>query len=261
MRSAKQLTRLTLLTAASAAVLGLSAGPGHAASPGTVDLTNGKITYTAGVGGINSASLTVFNGLITVFDTEPLNFTGDCQRLSPRAITCGTTATQFEADLGDMNDSFSVGVNFPGKVNGGDGNDTLIGSTKQNAPRAITWLGGTGTDTMSYKSSELSVRVSLDGVANDGRNIDADNVGGDVENIVGTTLGGDVLVGNSGRNVIDDAGGAGDRLIGLGGNDQLLAKDLAKDTELNCGLGVDEVIRDKAPLDPTPFSCETDRQF
>ncbi|GIH23998.1 hypothetical protein Aph01nite_23080 [Acrocarpospora phusangensis] len=260
----KRLARIALLAAGFTALATTLAAPGHAssaASAGTVGLANGKVTYTAGVGGINSASITVFNGLIAVFDTEPVNPLPGCQRLTPRAVTCGAVASEFAANLGDMNDVFSVGVSFPGTVNGGAGNDSLIASTKSPAGRAITWIGGTGTDTVSYKSSELSVRVSLDNRANDGRNVDSDNVRDDVENIVGTTLGGDFLIGSGAVNRIDDAGGSGDKMFGLGGNDQLLAKDLAKDSDLDCGLGVDSIVIDKNGLDPEPVSCETIERF
>lgn len=261
MRTTKHLTRLSLLAAASTALIGVLAGPSNAASAGTVDLTAGKITYTAGAGGINSASITVFNGQIAVFDTEPLTPTGGCRQLTPRAVTCGTSATEFTANLGDMNDSFSVGVSFKGTVNGQDGNDTLIAGTKSASSRALTWSGGAGTDTVSYKSSNAAVRVSLDNQANDGRNVDSDNVRGDVENIVGSTLGGDFLIGaDFANNRIDDGGGAGDKLFGLGGNDQLFAKDLAADSDLDCGPGIDEIVIDKV-ADPDPVACEIVQEF
>ncbi|GAA1010124.1 hypothetical protein Aple_039410 [Acrocarpospora pleiomorpha] len=257
----KNLARTSLLAFASATLAASLAAPSHAASTGTVGLSNGKITYTAGVGGINSASITVFNGKITVFDTEPLTALPGCEKLTPRAATCGTSAGEFAANLGDMNDSFSVGVSFKGTVNGGDGNDNLIAGSTSPTGRAITWIGGTGTDTVSYRSSDLSVRVSLDNRANDGRNIDSDNVRDDVENIVGSALGGDFLIGSDGNNRIEDAGGSGDKLFGLGGKDQLFAKDQAKDSDLDCGPGVDEIVIDKAGLDPEPVSCETIERF
>ncbi|MBB3724289.1 hypothetical protein [Nonomuraea dietziae] len=261
MRTTKHLTRLSLLAAVSTALIGSVAGPVHAASAGTVDLTAGKITYTAGAGGINSASITVFNGQIAVFDTEPLTPKGGCRQLTPRAVTCGTSATEFTANLGDMDDSFSVGVSFRGAVNGQDGNDSLIAGAGSSTGRAITWSGGAGIDTVSYKSSDSSVRVSLDNQANDGRNIDSDNVRDDVENIVGSTFGGDFLIGaDFANNRIDDGGGAGDKLFGLGGNDRLFAKDLAADGDLNCGLGIDEIVVDKT-VDPRPVGCETVQEF
>ncbi|MEU4547346.1 hypothetical protein [Nonomuraea dietziae] len=237
------------------------AGPGYAASAGTVDLTAGKITYTAGAGGINSASITIFNGQIAVFDTEPLAAKGGCRQLTPRAVTCGTSATEFTANLGDMDDSFSVGVSFKGAVNGQNGNDSLIAGTSSPTGRILAWSGGAGLDTVSYKSGNSSVRVSLDNQANDGRNIDSDNVRDDVESIVGSAFGGDFLIGaDFANNRIDDGGGAGDKMFGLGGDDQLFAKDLAADGELNCGLGIDEIVVDKT-IDPGPVGCEAVQEF
>nr|WP_062330705.1 hypothetical protein [Herbidospora sakaeratensis] len=250
----------TLTIAATALAAGLS-GTGNAATAGTVELKNGKITYVAGAQSVNSASITVFNGQIAVFDTVNLTPKGGCVKLSPRAVTCGTTATEFSADLGDLNDSFSVGVSIRGTVNGGDGNDNLIGSSTSAQGHNVTWIGGTGTDTISYKSSNSSVRVSLDDNAGDGRNIDNDNVRGDVENIVGSTFGGDFLIGANANNRIDDGGGDGDKLFGLGGNDELFAKDLEKDSDLDCGLGVDSIVIDKDGLDPDPVACEDVQRF
>ncbi|WP_062432937.1 hypothetical protein [Herbidospora daliensis] len=255
------ITRLATLTATAAALAATLAGTGHAATAGTVELKNGKITYVAGAQSVNSASITVFNGQIAVFDTVNLTPKGGCQKLTPRAVTCGTTATEFSADLGDLNDSFSVGVSIKGTVNGGDGNDNLIGSSTSAQGHNVTWIGGNGTDTISYKSSNSSVRVTLGDTVSDGRNIDNDFVRGDVENIVGSTFGGDFLIGADTPNRIDDGGGAGDKLFGLGGNDELFAKDLAKDSDLDCGAGVDSITIDKDGLDPEPVDCENVQPF
>ncbi|WP_084965107.1 hypothetical protein [Thermoactinospora rubra] len=261
MRLSKHLARLSCLAVASTALAGALAGPGNAASPGTVEVSNGKIVYTAGKGGRNSASITVFNGKIAVFDTEPLTPKAGCVKLTPRAVTCGTSALKFVADLGDGNDSFSVGVDFKGIVKGGPGDDTFIASTKQNTPRRLTFSGGEGTDTVSYKSSNRPVRVSLDNQPNDGRAIDSDNIRDDVENIVGSTFGGDTLTGSAAANRLDDGGGSGERLNGLGGDDLLLAKDLAKDSFLACGEGdADVIVLDKG-IDPEPLGCEEVREF
>ncbi|MER5322094.1 hypothetical protein [Streptosporangium roseum] len=235
---------------------------GHAAAGGAVELVSGgaALVYVAAPGATNSASVTTFNGETAVFDTAPLTAGNGCRQLGPRAVACGTGVRGFTATLGDMDDVFSVGVPIPGFVDGGAGDDTLIAGTRSASPRALTFVGGTGVDTVSYKGSDLSVRVSLNNVADDGRNIDSDDIRSDVENIVGSTLGGDILVGNSGKNVLDADAGPGDRLIGLGGPDLLLAKDLAQDTELNCGDGAgDEVVMDT--VDPTPAGCELVRKF
>ncbi|WP_066361757.1 hypothetical protein [Herbidospora mongoliensis] len=256
------ITRVSTLALAATALATAFAGTGHAATAGTVELKNGKITYTAGTQSVNSASITLFNGQIAVFDTVNLTPKGGCVKLSPRAVTCGTAATEFVADLGDLNDSFSVGVPIKGTVNGGAGNDSLIGGSKAAQGHNVTWIGGVGTDTISYKSSDRPVRVSLDNNTNDGRDVDNDNVRDDVENIVGSTLGGDFLTGaNFADNRIDDGGGAGDKLFGLGGDDELFAKDLAKDTDLDCGKGDDSIVLDKEGIDAAPISCEDVQRF
>ncbi len=256
------ITRVPTLALAATALAAAFAGTGNAATAGTVELKNGKITYTAGAQSVNSASITIFNGQIAVFDTVNLTPKGGCAKLSPRAITCGTTATEFVADLGDLNDSFSVGVSIKGTVNGGAGNDNLIGSSKSTQGHNVTWIGGTGTDTISYKSSDRSVRVSLDNNNGDGRNIDNDNVRDDVENIVGSTFGGDFLIGaDFANNRIEDGGGSGDKLFGLSGDDQLFAKDLEKDTDLDCGLGTDSIVLDKTGIDAEPVACEDVQRF
>ncbi|MGI5291936.1 hypothetical protein ACQEVF_52700 [Nonomuraea polychroma] len=262
MRIAKHLARASMLAVAATALAGSLAGPAHAASPGTAELANGKLTYTAGAGGINSVGISLFRGEIAVFDTEPLTAKGGCRQLTPRAVLCGTSVQEFTADLGDMDDSFSIGPSIKGTVNGGNGQDFLIASNTSNVPRQITFFGGPGIDEISYKGSNSFVRVSLDNQANDGRNIDSDNIRDDVENIVGSAHGGDFLIGaDFANNRIDDGGGSGDKLFGLSGNDELLAKDLAADTDLDCGLGgADRIVIDKT-LDSRPVGCETVEKF
>ncbi|WP_449064473.1 hypothetical protein [Planomonospora algeriensis] len=249
--------RAAALTGLSAlAIAGLpNAGHAQAAAGGTVSLQGTKLVYTAAPGASSSASISLFNGEIAVFDTAPLTKGPGCRQLTPRAVACGTAVTEFTAAMGDMNDTLSVGAQINGTVDGGDGQDGFLAGTESKTRRAITFIGGTGVDTVSYKGSDLSVRVSLDNTANDGRNIDSDNIRSDVENIVGTPHGGDILVGNSGRNVLNADSGPGDQLYGQGGPDLLLAKDLDRETALDCGAGGgDEVVRDE--IDPTPVGCE-----
>ncbi|MBG0817857.1 hypothetical protein [Planomonospora sp. ID82291] len=258
--------RKTSLRAAALAGLSVLAiaglpGTGQArAAAGSVALQGTKLVYVAAPGASSSAGINLFNGETAVFDTAPLTAGAGCRQLTPRAVACGTAVTEFTATLGDMNDSLSVGARINGTVDGGDGQDGFLAGTTSASPRAITFIGGAGTDTVSYRGSDLSVRVSLDNVADDGRNIDSDDIRSDVENIVGTPHGGDVLVGNSGKNVIDADAGPGDRLLGLGGPDRLLARDLDRETELNCGTGGgDEVVMDE--IDPDPAGCELVRKL
>ena len=104
---------------------------------------------------------------------------------------------------------------------GDDGNDTLIGGND-----ADFMSGGNGADLADYSDRTAGVKVTLDGVANDGSfdwwtgaSTEMDNVFWDVENLRGGS-GGDILWGSVWAN--DFSGGAGDdQLYGVGGNDRL----------------------------------------
>ena len=99
-------------------------------------------------------------------------------------------------------------------LNGGDGDDLFNG-----AGSADVFNGGAGTDCADYANTAISVNVSLDDVANDGRPGEGDNVRSDVENIVGS-YGNDTLTGSAAANYIQGAGGT-DTIYGLGGPDTL----------------------------------------
>lgn len=98
--------------------------------------------------------------------------------------------------------------------NGGDGNDTMNG-----AGSGDDFHGGAGVDCADYSLTAISVNVSLDDVANDGRPSEGDNVRSDVENMVGG-YGNDTLTGSAAANYIQGGGGT-DTIYGLGGPDTL----------------------------------------
>lgn len=114
----------------------------------------------------------------------------------------------------------------PGALLGGPGNDVLHGGSGNNVldggTGADLMTGGPGEDTVSYRSRGAAVRVTLDGVANDGQAGEGDNASSDVEDVYGG-LGNDVLVGSALRNVLD--GGAGNNtLLGGSGPDDLYSQ-------------------------------------
>ena len=123
------------------------------------------------------------------------------------AGTCGSDVDVLDGDAG--NDTFDMGA-------ASDCGDKLN--------------GGAGTDTADYSRRTSAVRVSLDGVANDGEGSGAegDNVGLEIERVLGgagndTLTGGpydDELHGGPGNDTL--SGGAGnDTLIGDTGDDTL----------------------------------------
>ena len=108
----------------------------------------------------------------------------------------------------------------PVTLDGGEGDDLLDASGRRTGDSLI---GGAGFDTVSYleRSATTPVRVTLDNVANDGRQSPAelDDVRDDVEQLVGTP-GADTLIGNSNPQSIDGGPGV-DSLDGAGGVDFL----------------------------------------
>ena len=109
-------------------------------------------------------------------------------------------------------------------LDGGDGDDALYPDDNPYSLSSVTpgpdiVTGGSGTDTVWYIDHAAGVRVSLDGIANDGGPSDVDNVHPDVERIIGSRFA-DVLSGSDADNVIEAREG-GDQLLGGAGDDQL----------------------------------------
>jgi RTX calcium-binding nonapeptide repeat (4 copies) len=109
-------------------------------------------------------------------------------------------------------------------LDGGPGDDYLEGVPCWCEDEAIThgadtYIGGGGSDSVTYEGRSENLALSPDGVANDGASGEGDNIGPDVLSIVGGH-GADILTGNAARNAL--AGGEGDdALTGGGGDDNL----------------------------------------
>jgi len=109
--------------------------------------------------------------------------------------------------------------NIPNDVEnltGGSGNDTLLGTTSANV-----FVGGGGTDTVSYADHSADTSLSIDGVANDGSAGELDNIQVDVENLIGGS-GTDTMTGSAVANVLNAGAGGNDTMNGLAGNDTLI---------------------------------------
>jgi Ca2+-binding RTX toxin-like protein len=124
----------------------------------------------------------------------------------------------------DPNNNFGATFNANNKLVGGAGNDTLIGldgnDTLDGGRGTDIFQGGDGIDLADYSQRSESMRLSNDGVANDGTKKERDNINGDVENIAGGT-GNDVITGSGQANLLIGNSGH-DTLYGLGGNDTLI---------------------------------------
>jgi hypothetical protein len=121
--------------------------------------------------------------------------------------------------------------------------------------------GGEGVDTADYEFSRFSVRVSLNGVADDGVPGERDNVLMDVEGVLGGDLADTVIgspVSNSfdgrqGEDYLDGAGGR-DRLVGGSAVDVARSRDGGTPDAVSCGRGPDFAIVD--PADEVGEDCE-----
>jgi Ca2+-binding RTX toxin-like protein len=138
----------------------------------------------------------------------------------------------------DPNGNFGTEFNPNNKIIGGEGNDTIRGldgnDTLDGGAGADVLEGGDGIDVADYSRRAENLRISLDGVANDGafskkRGSERDNVGADVENVWGGG-GSDLIVGDADDNVLS-GGGGNDMIRGGDGNDTITG-----------GAGLDQIF-------------------
>jgi Ca2+-binding RTX toxin-like protein len=216
---------------------------------GGFDAINGG----AGTDTISALSNSAVIGLLSLANVE--------------AISAGTFTGVYVAGSGGDNilDFSSVTLTNITRVQGGDGNDTLIGNSAANtlwggigndiidggagndillgengddtikgAEGADTINGGNGTDTVDYSAyfNDVAVDLSLTSAQTVATG-DFDTIT-NVENVVGG-LGNDTLSGSTSNNVL--SGGAGnDRLTGRAGNDVLMGGMGTSDTAVFAGL-------------------------
>jgi hypothetical protein len=188
-------------------------------------------------------------GNILISDAVPMEFTAAVDQNcagSPTIIIC--PAVRVVADLrggddrtrggstndvllgGDGND-LRVGGGGADRIDGGAGDDDLSPQRDTEdfaGDGADELIGGPGTDLVTYRQVGGAQRISLNDVADDGRDGEGDNVHSDVENVISASSA-DVILGSEAANVIDGgtgnnaiSGGAGnDTLSALGGDDVL----------------------------------------
>lgn len=132
-------------------------------------------------------------------------------------------------------DNVEVSGGTDSLADGGADNDTLV-----NRGGRQRFVGGDGTDLISYDRSSTPVTINMNGAAVSGVSGENDTVETDVENALGGT-GNDTITGNGLANVLNGGYGA-DTIQGLGGDDTLNASshDLTND-DYSGGDGVDVV--------------------
>lgn len=174
----------------------------------------------------------------------------------------GDNVTEFEIVRGGNAADQLTGGPAGDRLEGGPGDDTLNGlggdDTLDGDAGRDTLSGGEGTDSATYADRSTGVKVTLDGLANDGApdtstnpglQPENDNVG--TETVVGGT-GADTLVGGTGPDALWGGRGA-DSLDGGAGDDRLDGG-LGTDT-LTSGAGLD--ILDAADGEADTLTCDT----
>ncbi|MBJ7347600.1 MAG: calcium-binding protein [Thermoleophilaceae bacterium] len=206
--------------------------PSLAAAPAsTVGVTSGVLDFTAGSGQNNNVFVSVSGATYSITDSAaPLTAGTGCTSVSTNQVDCGSAGvTSIHIGGLDGDDTLRSSASVASVIDGGDGNDTLVGGsvadtlnggnnndTLDGGTGADALNGGAGTDTVTYASRSVAITVTVNGTANDGAASEADNVATDIENVVGGSSN-DVLTGSTGNNVL--TGGPGnDTLNGGGGS-------------------------------------------
>jgi Ca2+-binding RTX toxin-like protein len=210
---------------------------------------------TASVGG-GQLKITGTTGVDTITDngtTTTVTLAG-----SAAVSYASSSFSSFYIDLGAGNDKVTLASSKPATILGGGGNDTLTGGSASDLIDGGTGndnvIGGRGNDDLrggdgddvinggsastttddgkdiisgglgagdyvDYGGRTASLTITLDGIANDGSELDF--IKSDIENVIGGK-GNDTIIGNAGANFLTGGAGA-DILKGGGGNDQLIA--------------------------------------
>src|SRR3954452_10973262 len=270
-----------------AVVLGALAIPAGA-SAATASITGSTLTYSAASGEENDVTIETSGANFRVTDnTAPVTAGTGCAQRSPHRVNCltagvtlvevlakdqddtvqaligtvdanlngGSGGDSLTGDAGD--DTLTLGKgdisgNTSEQAVGGDGQDTLNGSTTINGSSFMnggadddelngglgfdSMFGDTGADDIVggggfdfvFWGGGAGVDVTLDNVANDGEPGENDNVHDDIEEISGTsfadtltgTVGEQQLFGGAGQDTIE-GGPDGDSLVGGDGADTL----------------------------------------
>jgi Ca2+-binding RTX toxin-like protein len=263
----EHLARLSLLAAASVAMVGVVAGPGHAATSPTAFVANGTDVHYFGNDIANRVLATSdFAGAVLL--EEPLNGISPgpgCKAVTTTKVRClpaAGPAKRIFLHLAGGGDQVKVQTSIFTHIEGGSGSDVYLGATSSTGTN-VFFNGGEGTDRADYSFSTSRVLVSLGtnagDRAEDGRpGKGNDNIDRTVEDLLGSDHD-DSLRGNESDNSITGGLGA-DALRGGPGNDNIFASESnvegseADKPDLSCGSGHDEIIVDF--VDPTTSECE-----
>lgn len=248
------------------------AAPAHAGGAATITFPGGgsEMYYVASEGQVNHVIITAVAGGYAIDDLVPISFTDASCRYPVAAdstlVQCVRPISIVDVDAGNLADTIDNRAGVSSRLNGGDGNDTLIlgppgaltssgfrhvaGGGAGNdrivaSTRSRDWLvGGPDFDTVSYANRTAPVTVNL--AASAGGEVGESDGVFSFEAIEGGA-GADTLTGNDDKNWIWGRDG-NDRINGGRGPDTLLGE-IGHDTivggadndALHGGPGVDSL--------------------
>ena len=156
----------------------------------------------------------------------PITVGNGCVIDATGAALCVPGNFQDRYSLGDGRDTMRYLAPHAARVDMGAGDDTYFGALREDSigqngkvVQHADVISGTGNDLVTYRSSQRGVRVTLDGLFNDGDR-GKENIRPDVEHVEGSN-GIDTLIGSDDADKVEQFSGLGgnDTLEGLGGTD------------------------------------------
>jgi Ca2+-binding RTX toxin-like protein len=266
LETAMSVSKATALLVATFAILG---GPAAVtADASTLRIAAGKVRYVAGNEANRVQVVRGAEGEFNVFDPSTrIRVSTGCRSITRTSAVCSGAITGVSITARGGNDRLDVTfLDIPASLDGGDGNDVLIGggagdlldaddgndslfggggADELRGDPGVDHLlggagpdvidGGTGDDTADYSDATGPLSIDLDGNADDGHSGEGDRVEADVERVVGGPFD-DRIAAISGDHVLI-GGGGNDTLAGGSGTDRLEGGD--GDDRLNGGVGSD----------------------
>jgi RTX calcium-binding nonapeptide repeat (4 copies) len=212
------------------AALALALFPAQAMAAPTVSVDAGALRVVAAPGDVDRLEIDQSAG-------GPIQVSGGqagagCSASASGASCADNGIDRLVVEVGDRDDEVVIGsgVAKPARIDGGPGDDVLVGNAAANelfggdgddvldgGEGTDTLTGGSGLDLADYSSHVSPVRLTLDGQNNDGAEGEFDTIAPDVEDLRGGSAD-DALVGDADGNILDGGPGA-DTMSGRGGLD------------------------------------------
>ncbi|WP_440065521.1 hypothetical protein [Streptosporangium sp. OZ121] len=176
---------LSLLAGLAAVTVAATPSTGHAAAGAEVRVNQNTISHIAGPGEANRVRFYKSGTKIMVHDAVPISAGDGCTQVDATRVSCTSNGVgAIVALLGDGSDSIVIDIPMSSYVDGGTGSDAYYGGTAPTTSR-VFYVGGEGTDWVSYQLTTQPVSVTLDYQNNDGRiGLDQDNIQPNVENVI-----------------------------------------------------------------------------